>query len=144
MYHCLFMVMISKHCSLVLMFVTVRSNNLTVRGHSLVRVSIWYSFLWSVVLLSCFWCFNEIFDADGKNLGNFWKFKIKLLVDWWNEYQENTASISFQFHSTKLSWESSLALLFNYAELYNERFTKKATATSAFTADHLKEKSLKH
>ena len=57
------MVMISKHCSLVLMFATVRSNNLTVRGHSLVRVSIWYSFLWSVVLLSCFWCFNEIFDA---------------------------------------------------------------------------------
>ena len=49
--------------------------------------------------------------------GTEWK---KLLVDW-NEYQENTASIGFQFHSTKLSRESCLALLFNYAEVYNER-----------------------
>ena len=70
--------------------------------------------------------------------GTEWK---KLLVDW-NEYQENTASIGFQFHGTKLSQESCLALLFDYAELYNERSTKKATATS--NAEHLKEKSLKH
>ena len=57
----------------VLMFATVRSRNLTVRGHSLVRVSIWYRSLWSVVLLSCFWCFNEIFDAVEleKTLRNF-------------------------------------------------------------------------
>ena len=34
-----------------------------VRGHRLVCVSIWYSSLWSVALLSCFWCFNEIFNA---------------------------------------------------------------------------------
>ena len=47
----------------VSMFATVRSYILTVHGHSLVHVSIWYSFLWSVVLLSCFWCFNEISDA---------------------------------------------------------------------------------
>ena len=48
--------------------------------------------------------------------GTEWK---KLLVDW-NEYQEYTASIDFQFHSTKLNPESCLALLFNYAKLYNE------------------------
>ena len=63
------------------------------------------------------------------------------MVDW-NEYEENTASIGFEFHSTKLSQEICLALLFNYAELYNERSTKKATATS--NAELLKEKSLKH
>ena len=33
---------------------------ITVCGHSLVHISIWYCSLWGVVLLSCFWCFNEI------------------------------------------------------------------------------------
>ena len=65
----------------------------------------------------------------------------ELLIDW-NEYQENTASIGFQFHSTKLNQESCFTLSFNYAELYKERSTKKAT--SPFNAEHLKEKSLKH
>ena len=70
--------------------------------------------------------------------GTEWK---KLLVDW-NEYQENTTSIGFQFQSSKRSQESCHALLFNYAELYNERSMKKATATS--NAEHLKKKLLKH
>ena len=39
--------------------------------------------------------------------GTEWK---KQLLDW-NEYQGNTASIGFQFHSTKLNWESCLGLL---------------------------------
>ena len=65
----------------------------------------------------------------------------EMLIDW-NEYQENTASIGFRFHGTKLSRESCFALLFNYAELYKERSTKKSTATS--NAENLKEKSLKH
>ena len=56
----------------VLIFATVRGCILTVCGHSLVRVSIWYSSLWSVVLLSSFWCFSEIYDAV-----KLWKFKIK-------------------------------------------------------------------
>ena len=61
------------------MFATVRSYILTVRGHSLVRVSIWYSSLRSVVNLSCLWCFNEIFDAVEmeKNFEKLWKLKIK-------------------------------------------------------------------
>ena len=63
----------------VLMLATVRNYILTAHGHSLVRVSIWYSCLWSVVLLSCFWCINEIFDAVEmeKTLRKLWKFKIK-------------------------------------------------------------------
>ena len=63
----------------MLMFATVRSYILTFRVHSLFRVSIWYSSLWSVVLLSCFWCFNEIFDAVemDKNSEKLWKLKIK-------------------------------------------------------------------
>ena len=63
----------------VLMFATVRSYILTVCGQSLVHVSIWYSSLWSVVLVSCFWCFSEIFDAVkmGKNFEKLWKCKIK-------------------------------------------------------------------
>ena len=50
-----------------------------VRGHRLVCVSIWYSSLWSVALLSCFWCFNEIFNALNmeKNFEKIGKFKIK-------------------------------------------------------------------
>ena len=36
---------------------------LAIRGHILVCVSIWYSSWWSVVVLSCFWCINEIFDV---------------------------------------------------------------------------------
>ena len=69
----IYAILIYKIVQRVLMFATVRSCNLTVRGHSLVRVSIWYSSLWSVVLLSCFWCFNEIFDAVEmeKTLRNF-------------------------------------------------------------------------
>ena len=70
--------------------------------------------------------------------GSEWK---KLLVDW-NEYQEKTATIGFQFHSIKLGRKSCFALLFNYAELYNERSIKRATATS--NVEHLKEKLLKH
>ena len=63
----------------MLMFATVKSHILTFRVHSLFRVSIWYSSLWSVVLLSCFWCFNEIFDAVEmeKNSEKLWKLKIK-------------------------------------------------------------------
>ena len=56
----------------VLIFATVRGCILTVCGHSLVRVSIWYSSLWCVVLLSSFWCFKEIYDPV-----KLWKFKIK-------------------------------------------------------------------
>ena len=42
---------VCKNVSRVLMFATVRSYILTIRGHSLVRVSICYSSLWNVVLL---------------------------------------------------------------------------------------------
>ena len=65
----------------------------------------------------------------------------EMLIDL-NEYLENTASIVFQFHSTKRSRESCFTLLFNYAELYKERSSKKATTTS--NAEHLKEKLFKH
>ena len=58
----------------VLMLATV-SYILTAHGHSLVHVSGWYSCLWSVVLLSCFWCINEIFDAV--EMEKLWEFKIK-------------------------------------------------------------------
>ena len=44
-----------------------------------------------------------------------------------NEYQENTTSIGFQFHSPKLSRENCFTLYFNYVELYKERSTKEAT-----------------
>ena len=57
----------------VLMFATVGSYILTIHRHSLVRVSIWYSSLCSVVLLSYLWCISEIFDAAEmeKTLKNF-------------------------------------------------------------------------
>ena len=62
----------------VLMFATMRSYILTVCGHSLVHISIWYSSLWGVVLLWCFWCFNEILmQWRWKNFEKPWKFKIK-------------------------------------------------------------------
>ena len=75
----IFVIPVYKIVQRVLMFATVRSYILTVRGHSLVYVSIWYSSLWSVVLLSCFWCFNEYiwFSGNGKNFEKLWKFKIK-------------------------------------------------------------------
>ena len=47
----------------VLVFATVGSYILTVGGHNLVSVSIWYSSLCSVVLLSCFWRISKILDA---------------------------------------------------------------------------------
>ena len=49
----------------VLMLATAGSYILTIRGYSLIRVSIWYSCLCSVVLLSCFWCISKILDAAG-------------------------------------------------------------------------------
>ena len=67
---------IYKIAQRVLILVIVRSYILTVRGHSLVRVSIWYSSLWNVVLVMLLmfqwniWC-----STDGKNFKKLWKFK---------------------------------------------------------------------
>ena len=51
----------------------------------------------------------------------------ELLVDW-TEYEENTASIDFQFYNPKHSQESCFTLPYSYAGLYKECSTKEATA----------------
>ena len=51
-------------------------------------------------------CFKLFFTTQAYVQGGKWK---KLLIDW-NEYQENTTSIGFQFHSPKLSIESCFIL----------------------------------
>ena len=53
--------------------------------------------------------------------------KWKKLLTVWNEYQESTTSIGFQFYRPKLSRESCFSLSLNYSGLYKERSTKKAT-----------------
>ena len=50
--------------------------------------------------------------------GAKWK---KLLIDW-NEYQENTASIGFQFDSHKLSWESCFTLFYFLFVAYLQQY----------------------
>ena len=57
----------------------------------------------------------------------------KLLIDW-NEYQENSARIGFQFHSPKLVWENWFNLSFNCAGLCKDAVWNKQKVIS--NADH--------
>ena len=70
-------------------------------------------------LVRCFILSTQIYVQSAK-------WKSYWLTDW-NEYQESTTSIGFQFHWPKLSRERCFTLPFTYARLYKEHSTREAT-----------------
>ena len=83
-------------------------------------VSNFPNFIWLGVL-------HFLFTTQVYAQGAKWK---KLLIHW-NENQEKTTSISFQFQRLKLSRESYFTHFLNYGELCKESSTKQATAITS-------------
>ena len=74
------------------------------------------NFLWLDVL-------HFLFTTQGYAQDPRWK---KWMIHW-NEDQERTTSIGFQFHRPKLRGESCFTHFLNYGGLCKERSTKQAT-----------------